>query len=1171
VTPDARLQPGLHLHTSNRLETLAAALAQVTRAPLSSPFRREAVVVQSQGMARWLKHRLADRQGVCANAAFFFPNDMASELFLATFPELPSTPPFDRDVMLWLVMKHLPALLDEPGFEAPGRYLADRADLRKRHQLARKLAHLFDQYFIFRPELIRAWDRGEDAQWQAELWRRIRPEILHRHPAELQEQFARRVPLPGFDTSRLPERLCVFGISALPPFHLALFVALGARLPVHLFVVQPSRFYWGDITSGREEERLLKRHRREPSAAAELHLERGNRLLASFGSLGRDFLKLIYESGDWQEHDDFTEPEGDTLLARIQSDILNLRDRALRRSAPVPGRSGVASQESRGISSPVAGADLVAPGDGRTPEPASVAPSIPPCDDSLQVHSCHSPLREMEVLHDHLLDWFNRDPGLAPRDVVVMSPDIETHAPFIEAVFGSPEDESRRIPFRIADRGARQASQLVQTFLALLRLPQTRLGAATVLALLENRAVRERFSLSESDLKLARRWIEETRIRWGNDAAHRARLGLPALAGNTWREGLDRLLLGYAMAGRGQALFDGLAPYDDLEGDSALVLGHLVEFIERLFATVADLGQPRPLHEWAARLQRVLEEFFRPGEEHEPEAQTIRSALHRLRQQQDLSQFREAVDLDVVLEHLAPELEQDRHGAGFLSGGVTFCALKPMRSIPFKVICLVGLNDAAFPRPNPHLGFDLMARAPRLGDRSTRDDDRYLFLETILSARTRLYVSYVGQSVRDNRSIPPSVVVSELLDYVEQGFGLAREQLVTRHRLQAFHESYFRPEGPQRHGVRPSPGAETCEWRAAPENPMIQPTGDDSAPEDGRTPTGKSDRRLFSYSMENCRASQAARQPAAFPAPFLAAPLAEPEPEFRRLTLDDLAAFFCNPAAFFLQRRLRVRLRQTADALEEREPFDLDARDGYAIRQRWLEDRLAGMESKPAQAQVVASGLLPLGQVGRACGESVAAAVESFRQRLQPFAPSGGGVAVEADFALGPFRLIGRIHPREAGGVLNYRVAAVKAQDILRLWIQHLAAGAGGRGGESILVGTNVTHRYSVCSDAREGVEQLLELYWHGLRQPLKFFPRSSRAFAEAEHRLAHNPNSKANPFVEALKEWDGNEFTGKQGDRADLNFALCFGEQPPFDDEFAALARRVFEPILEHETVEKA
>ncbi len=1089
--PETRYAPGLHLHTSNRLETLVTALSEVTRTPLSSPFRKETIVVQSQGMARWLKQRLADRHGICANFAFPFPNEMASELFLALFPELPARPPFERDVMLWLVMKHLPALLDEPAFEDPRRYLADRADLRKRHQLARKVAYLFDQYFIFRPGMIRAWDRGEDSQWQAELWRRIRPEIPHRHPAGLHEQFARLVRQPGLDASRLPERLGVFGISALPPFHLDLFTALGAHLPVHLFVVQPSRFYWGDITSGREEQRLLKRHGREPAAASELHLERGNRLLASLGPLGRDFLKLIYEADDWQEHDDFTEPEGGTLLANIQSDILNLRDRGRERSREADPSSGQA---------------------------------ISPADDSIQVHSCHSPLREMEVLHDHLLDWFNRNPHIAPRDVVVMMPDIETYAPLIEAVFGSSEDESRRIPFRIADRGARQASQVVQTFLALLHLPQTRLGAGTVLALLENRAVRDRFALSETDLELARHWIEDTRIRWGAGPEHRARLRLPALSGNTWREGFDRLLLGYAMAGRGKAMFDGIAPYDDLEGDSTLVLGRLDEFVERLFDTVTDLGQPRRLHEWAARLQRVLDDFFLADEENEHDLQTIRSALNGLHQQHALSRFDEPVELGVILEQLTPDLEQDRHGAGFLSGGVTFCALKPMRSIPFRVICLVGMNDAAFPRPVTHLSFDLMARSPRLGDRSTRSDDRYLFLETILSARERLYLSYVGQSIRDNSAIPPSVVVSELIDYVEQGFKLTRDQVVTRHRLQAFHEAYFQPGG-----------------------------------------------RLFSYSVENCRASQAARQPCADRTPFVNTPLAEPEPEFRQLTLDELAAFLCNAAAFLLQRRLHVRLRQADGALDEREPFDLDARDGYPLKQRLLEDRLDGIASNETLAQIAAVGVLPLGQVGQARSHSLSAAVELFWQRLQPFEPRRAGMVLDTDLLLGDFRLTGRVVTRATGGVLSYRVASIKAQDILRLWIQHLAAQAAGHGGESILIGTNATHRYRACDDASDVLKELLQLYWQGLRQPLKFFPRSSRAFAEAEQKLAANPKSKASPFAEALKQWEGSEFSFVSAERDDQSFNLCFGDQAPLDDEFVTLARRVFAPVLRHETVEDA
>jgi len=1228
--PGTQHESGLHLHTSNRLETLAAALAEVTQTPLSSPFRAETIVVQSQGMARWLKQRLAGRHGICANIDFPFPNEMASSLFLSIFPELPAKPPFERDVMHWLVMKHLPVLIEEPAFAEPRRYLDGCGDLRKRHQLARKIAYLFDQYFIFRPDVIRAWDRGKDSQWQAELWRHIRPEIPHRHPAELHEQFARLVPQPGFDKCRLPERLCVFGISALPPFHLDLFTALGAHLPVHLFVVQPSRFYWGDITSGREEERLLKRHGREPAAAAGLHLERGNRLLASLGPLGRDFLKQIYSAGDWQEHDDFTEPEGNALLARVQSDILNLRDRGREESrgldptidspSPRPGirSSAETSSAAPGRGSKVGRADVRAGNDSSEAqqtflpllwETASVSADqstsepLSPGDDSIQVHSCHSPLREMEVLHDHLLDWFNRDPYLAPRDIVVMMPDVEIYAPFVEAVFGSPEDESRRIPFRIADRGARQASQIVQTFLALLHLPQTRLGAATVLALLDSRAVRDRFGLSETDLELVRHWVEETHIRWGADSEHRARLELPALPENTWREGFDRLLLGYAMAapaaqtsglpyrsasglrvvaavdgrdaggelpaasrryGRpevcatGKAgesgLFAGIAPYDDLEGDPALVLGRLAEFVQRLFDTVTDLGHSRRLHDWAARLQRVLDDFFQPGEEHERDLQTIRSSLTGLRRQHALSGFDDPVDLGVILEHLAPELEQDRHGAGFLSGGVTFCALKPMRSVPFKIICLAGMNDAVFPRPNAHLSFDLMAGAPRLGDRSTRNDDRFLFLETILSARERLYLSYVGQNIRDNSSIPPSVVVSELLDYIAQGFTLSDEagaadyvlrltdsgcekrkavkrnersildHLVTKHRLQAFHESYFQPNG-----------------------------------------------SLFSFSAENCRASQAARRPDAIRAPFLSAPLGEPEPELRQITLDELTAFFCNPAAFLLQRRLHIRLSNADGALDEREPFDLDARDGYPLKQQLLQDRLAGIEPTQTLEQIAAAGVLPLGQVGQARSQSLSASVDVFWQRLQPFQPQRVGAALDVDLALAGFRLTGRVTPRAEGGVLGYRVASIKAPDILRLWIQHLAAGASGRDGESILVGADATHRYRPCEEASAALEHLLQLYWQGLRQPLKFFPRSSRAFAEAEHKRATNPRSRANPLAEALRQWEGNEFNHVSPERDDLSFNLCFGEASPLDEEFVTLALRVYSPVLQHETEEEA
>jgi exodeoxyribonuclease V gamma subunit len=149
------------------------------------------------------------------------------------------------------------------------------------------------------------------------------------------------------------------------------------------------------------------------------------------------------------------------------------------------------------------------------------------------------------------------------------------------------------------------------------------------------------------------------------------------------------------------------------------------------------------------------------------------------------------VEIEVVKSCLENLLEHVNFGHGFISSGVTFCAMLPMRSIPFKVVCLVGMNMDAFPRESKILGFDLMAKNPRIGDRSRRNDDKYLFLEALISARNKLYISYVGQSIRDNTRISPSVLVSELIDYIKEGFGLSEDEIVTFHRLQAFSSEYF--------------------------------------------------------------------------------------------------------------------------------------------------------------------------------------------------------------------------------------------------------------------------------------------------------------------------------------------------------------------------------------------
>ena len=775
-------------------------------------------------------------------------------------------------------------------------------------------------------------------------------------------------------------------------------------------------------------------------------------------------------------------------------------------------------------------------------------------DSSVRVHSCHSPLREVEVLYDHLLDWFQGDPTLTPRDVLVMTPDIEAYAPFIQAVFDTPEEPGKRIPFSVADRGIRAASQVVTAFFNLLSLPATRLEASSVLRLLEADAVRAKFGLSEPDLDTIRVWVRETNIRWGQDARQRESLGLPGLSENTWSQGMSRLMLGYAMAGRGERMFNGVLPFDHVEGASAEVLGHFAEYLERLFAAVAALRERRSVGEWEHMLLSVLDAFFEPPESELPVLLRIRSTLHELAGQASQANCVEPVDLAVILEALNPMLEEDRVGAGFITGGVTFCALKPMRSIPFRVLCLIGMNDNAFPRTDRHLSFDLMAQRPRLGDRSLRADDRYLFLETLLSARDRLHISFVGQSIRDNSEAPPSVLVSELLDYIAQAYespggDILKDHVLMRHRLQAFSPAYFTNQ----------------------------------------------DARLFSYSAENCRASHCGQTARVPPSAFLELALGEPEPELRTVDAAALEEFFCNPARWLVTRRLGVRLEEREEVLEEVEPFAVGALDGYAIRQGLVELGLKGVAVQDGLQLIKASGRLPLGEAGAVCFRGLQADAQAFLEQLRPHFGEGYVAPVRVDCTLGEFRLTGDIRRLTANGSLHYRCASIKAKDLLRLWIQHLilntvlpfheprlagqpphpiplslGGGEGAQGADdevkrdrpSVLVGSDQVLRIPPLDGAPTLLTGLLELYWQGLSRPLKFFPQTAWAYAEA--RLKREAGrSKQDPAAVARAIWESSSFSRMPGECEDPYFDLCFRNGEPLDEEFQWTALAVFEPLL--------
>ncbi|MDH3589419.1 MAG: exodeoxyribonuclease V subunit gamma, partial [Gammaproteobacteria bacterium] len=728
---------------SNRLEILAAHLGEALCA--AGPLAPDTIVVPNPGVARWLWLQLAQQHGISANLDCILPGSFIWRVFHCLLPGIPENSPYEPDVMAWRIHRLLLDARGDPAFSQLGDW-RDTDDDRRRFELAQRTAQLFDQYIVYRPDWIERWRAGRDTGWQGELWRRLAAETGQPDWVSLRRR------LDELDVTQVaavvPQRVSLFGIPLLSPGYLEVMTWLSGHIDVGLFVPNPCREHWAHIVPDRDLARVA-------GVADEktLYIETGNALLASWGGQGRDLLDLIQEIDTSVGAEEYVTPGADTLLHAIQTQVLELRDPGTRDQPAEPTRTG---------------------------------------DRSIQVHVCHSPTRELEVLHDQLLALFDADPTLSASDVIVMTPDIDAYAPMVDAVFATPA----QIPFYIADLSPRRGMAIIDTFLSLFDLVQERFDANSVVAVLESLPVRRRYGLSESDLQQIHDWVRNIGVRWGLDATGRAEQGREDAGLHSWRRGLDRLLLGFALPGERVGSFGGVLPYDDIEGSSALLLGSLAEYIGRLQQLSGSLEQSKSASEWAPWLHQQLEAFFQISEDEENEAQLLRNAINSLSEYAGLAGHDEAIGIDVALDWIRARLDSNASVRGFLGHGVTFAGIVPMRSVPFRVVCLIGLDGDAFPRIERPPGFDLIAREPRRGDRSRRDDDRQAFLECLLNTRDTFYVGYVGRGARDDTPLPPSVLVSELVDYCNRSFVMpdgrpAGDSLITLHRVQSFSARYF--------------------------------------------------------------------------------------------------------------------------------------------------------------------------------------------------------------------------------------------------------------------------------------------------------------------------------------------------------------------------------------------
>ncbi|WP_394753683.1 exodeoxyribonuclease V subunit gamma [Crenothrix sp.] len=977
------------LYSSHKTETLLANLVTVIKdQPLSSLFEKEVFLVQQPSMERWLSQQLASQLKVWGNYQFLVGDKFFNTMVQKINSRL-NDAVFDRDALLWRIENLLRDDLHGSQFNAITQYLAGENTALKRYQLARKLAQIFDQYQILRPDMMAAWQQNqllydnETERWQKALWQRISVQLGEQDKGMLWRNVIAKLndAEAGKFTPHLPERIFIFGIHHLAPVMLDFFQALSRHCPLHFFLFNPM--------SNVADQAHSLRHLQHP-------------LLTSLGQQGYEFQEMLLERGLLNnELGNSTNTESTkNILQQLQNDILS---------------------------------------------PAYCAQKLAK-DDSICIHACHSRMREVEVLKNQLLKCLEQDAALELRDIIVMSPDIKHYAPFISAVFGD-------IQHIVAD-SASLAHHAFNAFIDFLQLSQGRFGWKAVLDLLERPIIYPGFDLSDSDLDLIKHWLQDTRVRWGQSAEHKQELGVFACAENTWQATLDRLLMGYAL-GEDSEFVDGILPYKDIEGSSAQALGGLHDFLQLLFDASSQLKQSMALADWGAVLYGYADQLLMASEV--SERQPLNDCLLELSAL--ASVHHECVDVQVVIAWLQDRLNtlsQRDAGSGFLRGQLTFCSLQSIRGIPFKVMALLGMNEGDFPRIDQRPTFDLIAQHTRKGDNLQRSEDRYQFLDIILSARQQLIITYVGQSIKHNNRIAPAIVVSELLEVLRDSYQLA--DLVVDHPLHAFSARYFKGEGD-----------------------------------------------VYSFSEADCATALALSQPRADRAVWWQGALITPEENVIELT--DVFRFFQHPQRFFVQRQLAVRLNGIESEPEESEDFVLDTLDKYGSLNQGIKQGLQGKLLSVTKLQ--AQGRWLSGVMGELEAQRQGDIIDKFVGRINALQLGEKVDDVPVDINVGDYRLVGTLGNGYENGSLFYRYAALKGKDFMGAVLHHLIINRL-QPQTTILLSADddIVLLPEYCQDSY--LEVLIDLYQQGLQRPDVFFVEAALAYVQQASKFSANADEQA-------------------------------------------------------------
>jgi exodeoxyribonuclease V gamma subunit len=1097
--------------------SLARALADVLAVPPADPFAAEVVAVPAKGVERWLAQRLSHvlgtdtGDGVCANVDFPWPSTLVDLALQATSTEhAEAVERWAPERSVWPLLDVIDASIpSEPWCQSLAQHLGSGAeDKGRRLTVARRLAGMYDEYGQARPEMLRAWAAGrdergdgspldDDLRWQAELWRRLRDILGTPSPAELLEDACAQLREQP-DRSALPARLSVFGASRLSPARLRVLAALAEHRDVHLWLHHSSPALWDAVAQAPPAVRRTDdTHRRRLA----------NPLLTS---LSRDVLELqqliarcapgsrtvLHGSG----------PNPGTLLGRLKQDLAD--DRVL-----------------------------------------TDPPQLGNSDRSVQVHACHGRTRQVEVLREVIVGLLADDPTLEPRDVLVMCPDVETFAPIVAATFAIGAEDDAAHPaaglrVRLADRALRQTNALLAVLSQLLELGTARITASQVLDLAGTPAVRQRFGFDDDELERLRDWTVGAGVRWGLDGEHRATWRLGEVEQGSWRDGLDRLLLGAAMEGALDS-WGNVVPLDDVDSSDIDLAGRLAEMVDRLAAARQLMSTRHTATDWMTGLEDAVTALAATTYDTDWQLLQLRGELGDIAESAGGSTA--LLGLADVRALLAGNLAGRPTRASFRTGTLTVCTLVPMRSVPHRVVCLLGLDDGVFPRQGSHDGDDVLARDPWVGERDPRSEDRQLLLDAIGAAEDHLVIAYTGADERTGAPVPPAVPLGELLDALDRTASApsgsrVRDVVTTLHALQPFDPRNFAPG---------------------------------------------SSGRPFSYDPLSYAGAQAAAGPRVDPAPLLGGEL-PPQPP-ADVDLADLRRLLTHPARGFLRQRLQVAETRDEDEPADALPVELDALEQWAVGERVLHERLAGLEVADCIELERHRGTLPPGPLGdtmlRGIGPKVESLLEaSTLERAHP--PESHDVDVRLTDGT---RLTGTVGDVRGDVLLSLTYSRLAARHRLLAWIDlvTLTVSHPDGGWRAVAVGRGRGSRAQrsvfdplAPADAAVALEELVALYRAGLRSPLPLPVKTAAAYAE-RRTSADTPTARQG----AEREWLSDRFPGEQ---EDAEHVLLYGERAPLTvlttqrpadgergagwhadetDRFGLLARRLWGRLLDAET----